>query len=80
MKRTAQEWANLVDCSAESSSVLLDKEDATDLAQLLLAMVAEREAFERYDSEDNGIDAGVEWGRYMTLRTARRRAEGVDGE
>jgi GAF domain-containing protein len=79
MKRTATEWANLMDCSAESSSVLLDKEDATDLAVLLRAMVAEREALQAFADAAYRREDTVFHSRDADKATAaRRRAEGVE--
>jgi ferritin-like protein len=79
MKRTATEWADLIDCTGESSNLSLCGEEATELAELLRAMAAERETMYLYWwLNQNG--AGPTNEEIHSAILARRRAEGVGGE
>jgi hypothetical protein len=66
MKRTAVVWAERLQPSVPVA-MLMSTEDRADLAALLLAMVAEREALAMY------VDDPV----LERLSVARRRAEGL---
>lgn len=74
MKRSAERWIDLLDNGA------LLRDDCRDLAQLLRAMVAEREALyaalHKWPAEIEY--PATESERVMAGRTARRRAEGEE--
>jgi hypothetical protein len=78
----ATEWAAMFDALAnESPDVTIDDKQARQLATLLRAMVAEREALARYANHiggwglprENVRDLATAWGN---AEAARRRAEG----
>jgi hypothetical protein len=71
MKRTAEQWALFLEAGYSASGL-----HAESLAVLLRAMVAEREAWEARRAD---IKIGTVWALERAI-SARRRAEGVDGE
>jgi hypothetical protein len=78
MKRTAEQWALTV----ESNGDLLTPSDWNDLAALLRAMVAEREALAELVYDLTGNDNAKiyrQQDQVQAATAARRRAEGHDG-
>jgi hypothetical protein len=76
MKRTAEQWAEVLTSfpTQVGCDVVLSHGDAADLAALLRAMVAEREAAEnlqqvRFYSTETAM---------LAATAARRRAEGLE--
>lgn len=83
MKRTATAWAGLLGYPIPAGHIILPQAEADDLAELLRAMVAEREAMDNYARNkycpdcDPYVDPHVSQAQ-AEATAARRRAEGEE--